>query len=65
MEKATYTVREAAKYLGVGINRMYDLAQQDNFPAIRLSASARRIVIPIVSLNAWLEKQATKEDTTT
>ena len=48
--------KEAAKYLGVSEPLMYQLCRRKDFPAVRLSA--RRIVIPANSLDAWLSQQA-------
>lgn len=56
MERLTYTVREAAKVLGVGMNTAYELVNRPDFPAIRLSE--RRIVVPVDGLKVWLDQQA-------
>lgn len=51
-----YSPKEAAKYLGVSEPLMYQLCRRKDFPAVRLTA--RRIVIPVDSLEAWLAQQA-------
>lgn len=57
MSKTTvYSLKETAEVLGVSMPLVYQLARRDDFPAIRISA--RRIVVPSASLEAWLEKQA-------
>lgn len=53
---AVYSPKEAAKYLGVSEPLMYQLCRRKDFPAVRLTA--RRIVIPADSLEAWLARQA-------
>ena len=51
-KKITITVLELAKLLGVSKPTAYDLTKRDGFPAIRVSD--RRIIIPVESLNRWL-----------
>lgn len=50
-------VKEAAAYIGLGRNRMYNLIHQKNLPAIKIGKQFR---IPIKSLNDWLETSASK-----
>ena len=59
MEKKTLNACELAQYLGIGRNRAYDLVHTEGFPAIKIGP--RRIVIPIDSLERWLERQAEKQ----
>lgn len=57
MSKTTvYSLKETAEVLGVSMPLVYQLARRDDFPAVRISA--RRIVVPSASLEAWLERQA-------
>ena len=58
MQKATFTVYEAAEYIGVGRNTMYKLVKEKNFPSIRIK---KQIRIPIKALDQWLETEAAKE----
>lgn len=51
-----FSPKQAAQYLGVSEPLIYQLCRRKDFPAVRLSA--RRIVIPADSLNAWLSQQA-------
>ena len=44
-KKAVISVREMAKYLGIGVNVAYELVRRPDFPALRLGE--KRIVIPI------------------
>lgn len=52
--KGCLTVDELAKYLSCGRSKAYELANRPDFPAIRLG---RKIVIPVDSLQAWIERQ--------
>ncbi len=54
--KPVLNLKETAQLLGISMPTVYQLARRDDFPAIRISA--RRIVVPSASLEAWLEKQA-------
>ena len=56
MEKATLTVKEAAKVLGVGINAMYELVRAEGFPVIQISK--RRLVIPKAQLERWVDAES-------
>jgi len=56
--KLSYSVREAAGMLGVGLNTMYDLIHADGFPSVWLSP--RRCVIPCDNLHEWLSEQTCK-----
>jgi len=58
-ERATFTVKEAAIYSGIGMNHMYNLCNQPDFPVIKLSP--RRFIIPKAKLDEWLMKQADKK----
>ena len=55
-EKLTVTVDEMAQMLGVSRPVAYQLAHSQGFPSIRVSA--RRIVVPIDGLKAWLAEKA-------
>ena len=56
INKLTYTVEEMGEALGISRVKAYELANSENFPKIRIG---KRIVIPIDSLNRWLENQST------
>lgn len=56
MEKMVYSVKEAAKVLGVSEITMYELVNRTGFPAIRVGKRMGRIVIPVEGLKRWLEK---------
>ena len=51
--------KEVARYLGISEPLIYQLCRRKDFPAVRLSA--RRIVIPTNSLDAWLSQQALRK----
>ena len=58
--KLTYSVKEMATALGVGMNVAYDLANREDFPSIRLggrNGRGARIRIPVQGLHEWLERQ--------
>ena len=48
------TVREAAKALGIGEKRLYELCAQDVVPHIHIGRSVR---IPVVELLQWIANQ--------
>ena len=54
MEKATLTVVEAAKYIGLGKTKVYELVKERVVPSIRIG---RKILIPKVALDQWLLNQ--------
>jgi excisionase family DNA binding protein len=54
--KLTYSVPELAELLNIGRNAAYDLANREDFPAIRISP--RRIIVPADRLEAWLAQQS-------
>lgn len=55
INKLTYTVEEMGEAVGVSRKVAYQLANRNDFPKIRIG---KRIVIPIDSLNRWLENQS-------
>ena len=56
-ERLTLTPEEAAKQLGVSKPTMYALCNRKDFPSVRVG---RKIIIPLASLEKWLEAQATE-----
>lgn len=57
MEKLTLSIPEAAKALGIGNNKMYELARSEGFPTITVGS---RRLIPLKGLERWLEEQTQK-----
>ncbi len=55
IKRSTMSVREMANELGICLPSAYELTRRRDFPAIALG---RRIVIPRVSFERWLEEQA-------
>lgn len=51
-EKLTYTVKEVAQLLNLGLNKTYELVSNKNFPAIHVG---RKIIIPKAALHRYLE----------
>ncbi len=51
--KATLTVEETAKYLGIGRSLCYRMVKEGNIPSVKL---ANRIIIPKVKLDEMLRK---------
>ncbi|NLD45876.1 MAG: helix-turn-helix domain-containing protein [Clostridiaceae bacterium] len=51
MEKLVYTVNETAKLLNIGMNKAYELIQNQQIPNVRIG---RKILIPKKSLEDWL-----------
>lgn len=54
--KMTVSVEEMASMLGISRSVAYQLIKEDGFPVIRVSE--RRLIIPIKSLERWLEERA-------
>jgi excisionase family DNA binding protein len=50
--RATITVSEAAKLLGIGRTAAYEAARRGELPTRRLG---RRLVVPVPWLLSWLE----------
>lgn len=55
MQSENLTIKEAAAYAGIGINKMRKLAHRDDFPVIRLGE--RTVRIPKHALDKWLNEQ--------
>jgi len=53
----TMSVKEAAKYVGVGLSVMYKLIREPSFKAA-CRIGERRIVIVIALLDEWLKENA-------
>ncbi len=51
MEKLTYSVRELAEALGIGISAAYKLTNIEGFPVVQIGA---RKIIPKAALENWL-----------
>lgn len=58
MEKLVYTVTETAQILNIGMNKAYELIQQQQIPNLRVG---RKILIPKQSLEKWLVKSAVRD----
>jgi len=52
----TLKMGDVAKVLGVSKRVAYDLARQNDFPAVRVGE--KRIIVPRDLLRQWLENQA-------
>jgi excisionase family DNA binding protein len=50
--RATITVEQAARLLGVGRTAAYEAARRGELPTRRLG---RRLLVPVPALLAWLE----------
>ena len=51
VQKLVYTVKEAAEVLSIGISKAYELVNQNIIPNKKIG---KRIVIPIESLDKWI-----------
>ena len=58
IESGAMSVREMAKYLGIGLNTAYTMIHSPGFPVVRI---AKRVVIPKALLDKWLEEQVGKD----
>ena len=54
-EKLSYSVREMAAQLGIGMNSAYALVHRDGFPAIFISP--KKIIVPVDGLREWLNRE--------
>lgn len=52
------TVEEMGKRLGIGRVSAYDLAHSEGFPAFRVGASGRKLLISVKGLEEWVARQA-------
>ncbi|MFC1861776.1 helix-turn-helix domain-containing protein [Chloroflexota bacterium] len=57
MEKQTYTIRECAKILGVGVSVMYESARQGKLPVLKFG---RRLVVPKYEFHKMLQAPETQ-----
>ena len=55
MERQTYTVRETAEVLGIGLNSAYEAIAQGQIPALRIG---NRLLVPRAALKERLAAQA-------
>jgi excisionase family DNA binding protein len=56
--KPTMAMNEAARYLGIGRSKLYELVRTKEIPSIRIG---RRILIPTRALEEYLRSYAVKE----
>ncbi len=54
-QKATLTIPEAARRLGIGVGLAYQLARTGKLPVLRLG---RRLLVPCAALDAMLRTAA-------
>lgn len=52
LERATYTVPEAASLLGISLGKAYEAVRAGTIPAIRVG---RRFLIPRAAFERWLD----------
>ena len=57
-ESKTFTVEEAAKVLGIGRQKAYELAREGKLPVLRLG---KRILLPRIALDRMLERAGMDE----
>lgn len=58
MEKATMTVKELSKAMGVSLPTAYAITDIEGFPVIKIG---RRKVIPVDGFRRWLEQNSGKD----
>ena len=56
-EKLTYTVKEMAQGLGIGVNKAYELTRLKGFPVLKLG---KRTLIPVKELKNWISSNVYK-----
>ncbi len=52
MERQTYTIKECAKILGVGVSVMYESARRGEIPVLKFG---RRLVVPKCAFDIMLK----------
>ena len=60
MEKLAVSVVEAARLISVSKSTAYALIEQGLLPAVRVGE--KRLIVPVKSLQAWLEQQCQNEN---
>lgn len=50
-------VKQLRKYLGIGHNKVYELAQRKDFPKVMFG---NKYIFPKKSVDEWMEKQAVR-----
>ncbi|MBE6837323.1 MAG: helix-turn-helix domain-containing protein [Ruminococcus sp.] len=53
LQKATISVKEASRILGISFSNMYALVRADKVPNIKIG---KRYLIPLKSFYEWLER---------
>lgn len=56
--KMTVSVEEMASMLGISRSVAYQLIKERDFPSVRVGE--RRVIIPVKSLEKWLEERAVR-----
>ena len=56
--KITVSVEEMAEMLGISRSVAYQIIKEKDFPVVRVSE--RRLIIPVKSLEKWLEARAVR-----
>ena len=57
-DEGVFTSKEAAAYLGIGLNSFYELCNRKDFPSFKVGT---KIIVPKRKLKEWMEKQVKKE----
>ncbi|WP_198006332.1 helix-turn-helix domain-containing protein [Alkaliphilus oremlandii] len=57
-DEGVFTSKEAAAYLGIGLNSFYELCNRKDFPSFKVGT---KIIVPKRKLKDWIEKQTKKE----
>lgn len=55
MSKLTISIPDAARLMGVGKNRVYEMAKSGQIPVLKIG---NRYIIPKANFEAWLTEQA-------
>ena len=55
MERSTMSVQELSSQMGISLPKAYELVKLPGFPVLRIGT---RILIPVDSFNAWLNRKA-------
>lgn len=54
VNRAAYSVKEAAQALGLSHQTIYTLIHSNDFPAIKIGG---RTLVPVAALDKWLEQK--------
>jgi excisionase family DNA binding protein len=58
MDNLVYSVNEVSKVLSIGLNKTYELINNNKIPSFRVG---NKILIPKITLDEWLQRSVIKD----